>query len=322
LKESILAKEESTIIFVSKDKSYIKEYKISRIKLLLYTVIFLLLFLVGGNYSLDWLLEFRYDSKVEFLEKNNQFLKNQLSEMGGKIELINEQLAMIEKQDDDIRMIMGVPELGDDVREVGIGGTNFEYKFADQVVNPDVADDLNVQMMLIDKLEREVKLELQSFADLKNTYDAKEDSIKHMPAMHPLVDGRITSDFGMRLHPILKRYRKHPGIDFSAKSGAPIYATADGLVKLAKFNGGYGNCVIIDHLYGFETRYGHMQKILVRRGQRIKRGDKIGLVGKTGVATAPHLHFEVHYKGKEVNPEHYFFNDPSLNRLVVEENRQ
>ena len=317
-----MAKEESTIIFVSKDKSYIKEYKISRYKFILFTLIFLVVFLVGGNYSLDWLLEFRYDSKVLFLEKNNQFLKNQLSEMEGKIKLITEQLATIEQKDDDIRMIMGVPELGEDVRDVGIGGTNFEYKFAEQVVNPDVADDLNTQMMLIDKLEREVKLELQSFADLKSTYEAKEDSIKHMPALHPVLEGRITSDFGMRLHPIFKRYRKHPGIDFSAKQGTPIYATADGIVKLAKSNGGYGNCVFIDHLYGFESRYGHMQKILVRRGQRVKRGDKIGLVGKTGVATAPHLHFEVHYKGQEVNPEHYFFNDPSLNRLVVEENRQ
>ncbi len=317
-----MAKEESTIIFVSKDKSYIKEYKISRIKLLLFTILFLVVFLVGGNYSLDWLLEFRYDSKVEFLEKNNQFLKSQLGEMGDKIELIDGQLTIIENRDDEIRMIMGLKELGDDVRDVGIGGTNFEYKFADQIVNPDVADDLNIQMLLIDKLEREVKLELQSFGDLINTYHLKEDSIKHMPALHPVLDGRITSDFGMRLHPIFKRYRKHPGIDFAAKAGAPIYATADGIVKLAKYNGGYGNCVIIDHLYGFESRYGHMQKILVRRGQRVKRGDKIGLVGKTGIATAPHLHFEVHYKGKEVNPRHYFFDDPSLNRLVVEENRR
>ena len=317
-----MAKEESTIIFVSKDKSYIKEYKISRNKFLLYSIIFLVVFMVGGNYSLDWLLEFRYDSKVEFLEKNNQFLKSQLGDMGDKIELINGQLTIIEDRDDEIRMIMGIKELGDDVRDVGIGGTNFEYKFADQIVNPDVADDLNKQMLLIDKLEREVKLELRSFGDLINTYHAKEDSIRHMPALHPVVDGRITSDFGMRLHPIFKRYRKHPGIDFAAKAGSPIYAAADGIIKLAKYNGGYGNCVIIDHLYGFESRYGHMQKILVRRGQRVERGDKIGLVGKTGIATAPHLHFEVHYKGKEVNPRHYFFDDPSLNRLVVEENRR
>jgi murein DD-endopeptidase MepM/ murein hydrolase activator NlpD len=317
-----LAKEESTIIFVSKDKSYIKEFKISRSKFLLFSIIFLIVFLVSGNYGLNWLLEFRYDSKVEFLEKNNQFLKNQLTDMGIKIKSINEQLTSIENSDDEIRMLIGVPELGDDVRDVGIGGTNFEYKFADQIVNPDVADELNVQMMLIDKLDREVKLELQSFGSLINTYYAKEDSLKHMPALHPVLEGRITSDFGMRLHPIFNKYRKHPGIDFAAKLGTPIYATADGIVKLAKFNGGYGNCVFIDHLYGFESRYGHMQKILVRRGQHVKRGDKIGLVGKTGLATAPHLHFEVHFNGKEVNPEHYFFDDPSLNRLVVEENRQ
>ena len=143
-----------------------------------------------------------------------------------------------------------------------------------------------------------------------------------MPALHPVVEGRITSDFGMRMHPIFKRYRKHPGIDISAKPGMPIYAAADGVVKLATYNGGYGNCVFIDHLYGFESRYGHMQKILVRKGQRVKRGDKIGLVGKTGIATAPHLHFEIHHEGKEVNPRHYFFDDPSLNRLIVEENRR
>jgi len=316
-----LTKEESTIIFVSKDKSYIREFKISRNKFILYTLLFLTLFVVGGKYSLDWLLEFRYDSKVEFLEKNNLFLKNQLSEMGDKIEFINSQLADIAIKDDQLRVVLGVKELGDDVREVGIGGTNFEYKFAEQVVNPDVADDLNEQMVKIDKLEREVKLELKSFGDLINTYWAKQDSLKHMPALHPVLDGRITSNFGMRLHPIFKRYRKHPGIDFAAKPGTPIYAAADGVVKLAKFNGGYGNCVFIDHLYGFETRYGHMQNLLVRRGQKVKRGDKIGLVGKTGVATAPHLHFEVHYKGKEVNPRHYFFDDPSLNRLIVEKDR-
>jgi murein DD-endopeptidase MepM/ murein hydrolase activator NlpD len=317
-----LVKEESTIIFVSKDKSYLKEYKISRSKFILFSILFLATFLVGGKFVLDWLLEFRYDSKVEFLEKNNQFLKTQIDEMKGKVQGINDQLALVEDRDDEIRMLMGVSELGDDVREVGIGGTNFEYKFADQVINPDVADNLNESMLMIDKLEREVKLELQSFSDLLSTYHAKEDSIRHMPALHPVLDGRITSDFGMRLHPVYKRYRKHPGIDFAAKKGAPIYAAADGIVKMAKYNGGYGKCVFIDHLYGFETKYGHMQKILVRRGQRIKRGDKIGLVGKTGVATAPHLHFEVHYKGKEVNPRHYFFDEPSLNNLVVEKNRQ
>jgi murein DD-endopeptidase MepM/ murein hydrolase activator NlpD len=275
------------------------------------------MFLVIGKFTLDVLLDFRYDSKVENLEKSNKLLKNRLQEMGDKVKTITEQLSIIESKDDEIRMIMGVSELDDDVRNVGIGGANFDYNPTENILDAKTADNLNKHMVLIDKLEREVKLELKSFSDLIKTYHMKEDSIRHMPALHPVLEGRITSDFGMRLHPIFKRYRKHPGVDFAAKPGTPIYAAADGIVKLAKYNGGYGNCVFLDHRYGFETRYGHMQKILVRQGQRVKRGDKIGLVGKTGIATAPHLHFEVHYQGKEVNPRHYFFDDAELNRLVV-----
>ena len=245
-------------------------------------------------------------------------MKSQLSEMGKKIENINNLLAQVEDKDDEVRMYLGVKELNADLRDVGIGGANYDYNISEKMVDPQVAEDLNDQLVVLDKLEREVKLELNSFNELINTFHAKQDTLKHMPALHPVLGGRVTSNFGRRLHPIFKIYRKHPGIDFAAKAGTPIYAAADGIIKLAKHNGGYGKCVFIDHLYGFETRYGHMQKILVRRQQRVKRGDKIGLVGKTGIATAPHLHFEVHYKGKEVNPRHYFFDDESLNQAVVE----
>jgi len=275
-----------------------------------------------GMYALDILIELRYDSKIDFLERTNNFLKSKLTEMGSRVNQLSDQVMTIEKKDDEIRMIMGLNEVADDVRDVGIGGSNYEYKLQDNILDVQTADDLNNQLVLLDKLDREVKLELESYNDLIATYYAKEDSIRHMPAMHPVLEGRITSEYGMRLHPIFKRYRKHPGVDFSAKMGTPIYAAADGVVNLARHNGGYGNCVFIDHQYGFETRYGHMQKILVRSGQRVKRGEKIGLVGKSGIATAPHLHFEVHYKDQEVNPRHYFFDDASLNRLAIEENRQ
>jgi len=283
--------------------------------------IFIILLSVLGKYSLDVLIDYRYDSKVAFLEQTNDFLKSKIDEMTDRLSAAAEQMTTIEKKDDEIRMIMGLNELGDDVRDVGIGGANYEYDLAENILDPENADNLNQQLVFLDKLEREVKLELQSYRDLVDTYYAKEDSIKHMPALHPVIDGRVTSGFGRRLHPILKVRRNHPGIDFAAKLGTPIYATADGVIKLAKHNGGYGNCVIIDHQFGFETRYGHMQKILVRYGQKVKRGEKIGLVGKTGLATAPHLHFEVHYNGKEVNPKHYFFDDVTINKLAIE-NRQ
>jgi murein DD-endopeptidase MepM/ murein hydrolase activator NlpD len=313
-----LALNDSRIIFVPKDNSKVKQIIVSRKRLFFFTTIFLTLFLVVGKYSLDFIIDFSYDSKVKSLEQSNGFLKNQLSKMSKKIENINNLLAQVEDKDDEVRMYLGVPELNADLRDVGIGGANYDYNISEKMVDPQVAEDLNDQLVVLDKLEREVKLELNSFNELINTYHAKEDTIKHMPALHPVLGGRVTSNFGRRLHPIFKIYRKHPGIDFAAKAGTPIYAAADGIIKLAKHNGGYGKCVFIDHLFGFETRYGHMQKILARRGQRVKRGDKIGLVGKTGIATAPHLHFEVHFKGKEVNPRHYFFDDESLNQAVVE----
>jgi len=312
-----LAKNETTVILVTKGQTKFNQFSITRNKVLIGVGIFILLFLLVGNYTIDFLLNFRYDSKVEMLERNNRFLKKQLDDMASKVDKLNTQLSNVENRDDEIRMIIGIKEVDKDVRDVGIGGADFNYSVSEKMIDPAVAEKTNEQMMLLDKLEREVKLEQQSYNDLIATYNAKEDSLRHMPALHPVLEGRVTSDFGMRLHPILKRFRHHPGVDFAAKTGTPIYAAADGIVKFASYNGGYGRYVSIDHLYGFETRYGHMQQILVRPGQRVKRGDRIGLVGKSGLATAPHLHFEIHFKGQEVNPELYFFDDSLLNRAVV-----
>ena len=110
----------------------------------------------------------------------------------------------------------------------------------------------------------------------------------------------------MRIHPIFKRRKMHTGLDFTAPQGTPIQATGDAVVKsVEKKRSGYGWHVVLDHGFGFETLYGHMSRIDVRRGQRVKRGEVIGLVGSTGTSTAPHLHYEVHNRGKKVDPIHY-----------------
>ncbi len=312
-------KGEWKIIFTSRESTNVRQISFSRVKLITIFSIFIIVFFVSAKYSLDFIINFSHNSTIESLRKNNELLKKKLGEMNEKVADIKNTLAKIEEKDDELRMIMGLNELNADVRDVGIGGATFEYELTDEITGTDFASDLNAYMASISKLEREVKLEHNSFEELMLTYNAKQDSIRHLPALNPLINGRITSRFAKkRLHPVLKVYRKHPGIDIAAKAGAPIYAAADGIVKLARYNGGYGNCVFIDHQYGYSTRYGHMQKILVRQGQRVKRGDKIGLVGKTGIATAPHLHYEVIYKGKNVNPKYYYFDDEELNRLVVE----
>jgi len=135
----------------------------------------------------------------------------------------------------------------------------------------------------------------------------------HIPSIQPVARkdmNRIASGFGMRLHPIHKVWRLHAGLDFSARRGTPIYATGDGIVKKVEFRySGYGRQVEIDHGYGYRTKYAHMQKYIVKKGQKVKRGQLIGYVGNSGSSTAPHLHYEVIKNNKKVNPVHYLFRD-------------
>ena len=132
-----------------------------------------------------------------------------------------------------------------------------------------------------------------------------------IPAIQPIEkgQGRIVSGYGMRYHPILKYRRMHWGIDITAPSGTPIYATADGTVNFNGRKGGYGKTCMVDHGYGYQTLYGHMKTITVRKGQRVKRGEIIGYVGSTGLSQSPHVHYEVIYNDKKVNPVNYFYND-------------
>ena len=140
----------------------------------------------------------------------------------------------------------------------------------------------------------------------------KEKMLASIPSIKPVRSDKLNrgvkllSGFGYRLHPIHKIRKMHQGIDFSAPRGTAIQATGDGVVEAVKYKkSGYGIHVIIDHGYGYKTLYGHMSKVDVQTGQKIKKGQKIGSVGSTGTSTAPHCHYEVHYKGKAVNPIDY-----------------
>jgi len=144
-------------------------------------------------------------------------------------------------------------------------------------------------------------------------YEDKTELLASIPAIQPLSNkqlNRMSSGFGYRIHPIYKTSIMHSGMDFTAPIGTPIYATGNGIVKLAEYNaGGYGNHVVISHGFGYETLYGHLNRIKVRPGQRVTRGDVIGELGNSGSSTGPHLHYEVIKSGNKVDPIRYFFND-------------
>jgi murein DD-endopeptidase MepM/ murein hydrolase activator NlpD len=160
----------------------------------------------------------------------------------------------------------------------------------------------------VERLSQLIALQSKSFDTINRLVREKEKMITSIPSIKPVREDMLASDvgylsgFGMRIHPIHKVRRMHKGIDFTAPQGTAIQATGSGEVVQAGRDGGYGNCVIIDHGYGYRTLYGHMSRIDVKVGQRMKKGQPIGLIGSTGASTGPHCHYEVHFNGNVVNP--------------------
>ena len=167
----------------------------------------------------------------------------------------------------------------------------------------------------LDNLSSRLVSQKKSYDEVEELVKNKEQLLSHTPAIQPVSNkdlNRVASGFGYRIDPVYKTTKFHAGLDFSAPQGTPIYATADGTVTTAGSTGnGYGNHVIINHGYGYETLFGHMVRVKVRSGITVKRGEVIGWVGSTGKSTGPHCHYEVHKNGEKINPIYFFFNDLS-----------
>lgn len=166
----------------------------------------------------------------------------------------------------------------------------------------------------LNELKKELYIQSKSYDDVVLMAKNKEITLQCLPAIQPVLNKNLTrmaSGYGWRIDPVYHSRRFHAGMDFTAPVGTDIYATANGTVQSAGWQQGYGNCVQINHGYGYLTLYGHMSAIKVRIGQPVKRGDVIGLVGSTGKSTGPHLHYEVHYRGEIMNPQNYYYLDLS-----------
>lgn len=203
------------------------------------------------------------------------------------------------------RMIFGMDPIDDNVRMGGIGGHNAYAKYDNYGETGEMMASLSQR---IDLLRRQVNLQSHSLDTILNLANDKETMLASMPSIKPVRSDKLArgvkllSGFGKRLHPVFKVMRMHNGIDFTAKSGTPIQATGQGKVIKAGRVSGFGNRVVIDHGYGYQTLYAHMERIDVKVGASVTRGQQIGLVGSTGTSTAPHCHYEVHFQGAPVNP--------------------
>ena len=172
---------------------------------------------------------------------------------------------------------------------------------------------LNTIIDQLNNLSLRIAFQEKSFNELIEMVNNKAKLLAAIPAIQPISNkqlSRIASGFGFRIDPIYKTPKSHMGLDFAAPTGTPIYATSDGIIKFSGFStNGYGNHVIISHGFGYETLYGHMVRVSATQGQQVKRGQVIGYVGSTGKSTGPHLHYEVHKSGVQVDPINFFYND-------------
>jgi len=166
----------------------------------------------------------------------------------------------------------------------------------------------------MDQLEKSLYIQAKSYDEILSLAKESEVKMQNLPAIQPVLNKdltRVASGFGWRVDPVYHTRRFHEGMDFTAPTGTDIYATGNGTVSFSGWRQGFGNCVIIDHGFNYESLYAHLHKSLVHQGQKVTRGEIIALVGSTGKSTGPHLHYEVHYKGRVVDPRNFYFLDLS-----------
>lgn len=248
------------------------------------------------------------------LRKENEELKLHHDILSNEMTVMQDMLQNLQERDDNVyRLIFEADPIPASIRTAGIGGSN-KYK---DLLNKDlIQEDLIIDdFMRLDKLKRQMYIQTKSYDEIIDLALHKEEMLAAIPAIQPINNKELTrlaSGFGLRIHPIYKIKKMHTGLDFSAPRGTPIYATGAGSVKKALNSyrkTGYGNQVEIDHGFGYVTKYAHMQMIIVKKGQKLNRGDLIGYVGSTGGSTAPHCHYEIIKDGKKIDPIQYIIQD-------------
>ncbi len=267
----------------------------------------------GAVFSAIVLVSFTafFDSpKEKQLKREIAQLELQYKVMNDRMIQMNQVLAELQEKDDNIyRVIFEAEPIPRSMRDAGFGGVN-RYQHLDAFTNTELIKETAVRL---DRLTKKMVVQSRSFDEVIELAKGKAQLLASIPAIQPVSNDKLTriaSGFNYRVHPIYKIMHFHTGIDFTAPMGTEIFATGDGKVTaVERESRGYGNHVVINHGFGYETLYAHMSRFKVSVGEKVKRGDVIGYIGSTGTSTAPHLHYEVIKNGEKINPINFFFND-------------
>lgn len=272
---------------------------------------FTLAILVAGGIVFVYIRYFESPEEA-YLRKENEELRMYYDLLSKEVEDANQMLASLQDRDDNIyRIIFGVEPIPEEIRSAGFGGSN---RYKDLVEKGLKREELVISnYQKLDQLKKQMYIQTKSYDEIMEMAKNKELLLASLPAIQPVSKKdlkRLSSGFGYRLDPILKVRRPHNGIDFSLEKGSPVYATGDGVISLVRSSfSGYGKQIEVDHGFGYTTKYAHLSEFVVKKGQKVKRGELIAYSGNTGKSTAPHLHYEVHIDNKPVNPVHYFYKD-------------
>ena len=257
--------------------------------------------------SAEILNDLLYEKRINQFKQNYELMSNQLKFLQDRLKKIDDKIIDIEKKDKALRSYAGMPEIDIDIRKLGTGGNDINSNILADNLAPVINEELLALHLDIEKISRNVNLGLKSYESIYDKVKKDLNRISKIPSIRPVKGGYLNSSFGYRKDPIDNVTRFHQGQDITVKTGTPIHAPADGIVKRAYYAGGFGNHIKLDHENGYTTLFAHLSKIKVKHGQKVSRGEIIGLTGNTGRSTAPHLHYEIHHYGESKNPLDFFF---------------
>lgn len=291
------------LIYLSHDLTKKVEFTLThrkvRVALLALGVGFLITNVVAG-FFMSFMINSRENTE---LKAENETLRSHLNQVETRLSGVGDVLSTLSTTDKMVRMMVDMPVVDDDVRQVGVGGSPLESPASD--IDPQLSNVL----WTLDRVDREIELQKTSFEEIHQKLTEDQERLDHTPTQRPVQGGFISSGFGVRRDPFTKSMNRHEGIDISQERGTPVSATAAGKVIYTGYYYSYGKFVVIDHGYGYQTAYGHLHAIDCREGQMVAKGQHIAQVGSTGRSTGCHLHYEVRVNGEPVDPSDYFFEE-------------